>query len=215
MDTLPETHCCISNIAYTSVAPFLDQLTHIFTSMDQAYQEAANYYHFLCTGCEDSCCFTRFYHYTLLEYFFILEGYQRLSHQQQVEIEQRAKEVCRKTGAADKNKAPMRLMCPLNADGWCLAYDFRPMICRLHGIPHELHRPDGSVMQGKGCDAFYRQCAQKAPFVFDRTPFYRNMANLEQELRTAVGITQKIKMSIAQMIVSYAESKAQGAEHME
>ena len=212
MDTLSETHCFISNIAYTSYAPFLDQLTHIFASMDKAYREAANYYHFHCKGCENSCCFTRFYHYTLLEYFFILEGYQRLSRQQQVAIEQRAREVCRKTSAADKNGAPVRLMCPLNADGWCLTYDFRPMICRMHGIPHELIGPDGSVMQGRGCEAFYQQCSQKAPLVFDRTPFYANMANLERELRQAVGTTQKIKMTIAQMIVSFAEGKAQRAE---
>ncbi|MCK7466806.1 MAG: YkgJ family cysteine cluster protein [Desulfosudis oleivorans] len=32
-------------------------------------------------------------------------------------------------------------MCPLNESGRCGLYAHRPMICRLHGIPHELHPP--------------------------------------------------------------------------
>ncbi len=43
--------------------------------MDLKYKEAADYYGFDCTGCEDNCCFTRFFHHTLLEYLYIMEGY--------------------------------------------------------------------------------------------------------------------------------------------
>lgn len=205
MDTLSGFHRSLLNISYEIYVPFLDRLALTFASMDKAYQEAADYYHFHCSGCENSCCFTRFYHHTILEYFFVLEGYKRLGRQQQVEIEQRARDVCRKTNGADKKGAPVRLMCPLNVDGSCMTYDFRPMICRLHGIPHELHESDGRVMKGRGCDIFYQQCAQKAPFTFDRTPFYVNMAKLEKELRQTVGVPNKMKMTIAQMIVSYSK----------
>ncbi|MBW1842362.1 MAG: YkgJ family cysteine cluster protein [Deltaproteobacteria bacterium] len=203
MGSLPGLHRFISSIAHKTYAPFLDRLTIIFATMDKAYQEAADYYHFHCTGCENSCCFTRFYHHTLLEYFFVLEGYKSLSHQKQVEIEQRAWDVCRKTDEADKKGEPVRLMCPFNVDGLCLTYDFRPMICRLHGIPHELHGSDRSVMQGRGCDVFYKQCSPKEPFRFDRTPFYVNMANLERELRQTVGVPNKMKMTIAEMITTF------------
>ncbi len=194
------------NIEYMICAPFLDRLKTIFTVMDETYRKASDDYGFHCTGCEGSCCFTRFYHHTLLEYFFIREGYKALGYEKQREVMQRAQDVCRKTDQAGENGQPVRLMCPLNVDGLCLTYANRPMICRLHGIPHELHGPNGGVMQGRGCDVFYQQCSQNERFTFDRTPFYVEMANLEGELRQIVGMTQKIKMTIAQMIVSYKET---------
>jgi Fe-S-cluster containining protein len=197
-----------STITSDAYAPFLERLAIIFKKMDNAYQEAANYYGFSCTGCEDSCCYTRFYHHTLLEYFYLLKGYDRLDRHQRLEIERRAVDVCRQSDAADKKGVPVRLLCPLNEKGLCLTYAARPMICRLHGIPHELYGPDGLVMAGRGCTTFYRQCGATAPFVFDRTPFYLNMADLETELRQALDIPVKIKMTIAQMIVSYPERKS-------
>ena len=208
MSPRPRLQHLLLNIEYKTYAPFLDRLTTLFAAMDETYRKAADHYGFHCTGCEDSCCFTRFYHHTLLEYFFVREGYRALGNEKQGQIMQRARNVCRKSDGADGNGQPVRLMCPLNVDGLCLTYAHRPMICRLHGIPHELRGPDGGVMQGRGCDAFYQQCSQKEPFTFDRTPFYVKMADLESELRQAVGITQKIKMTVAQMIVSYAEGKA-------
>jgi hypothetical protein len=41
---------------------------------------------------------------------------------------------------------------------------------------------------------------------FDRTPFYRQMAALEQELRKETGYTDKIKLTIAQMLVAITDS---------
>jgi len=203
MGSLPNIHRYISNIAHKTCAPFLERVAIVFTDMDEAYQAVADHYHFHCTGCENSCCFTRFYHYTLLEYFFIIEGYKRLDRQKQLEIEERALDVCRKTDEADNKGMPVRIMCPLNVDGLCLTYDFRPMICRLHGIPHELHGLDGRVTKGRGCDNFYRFGSPKAPVIFDRTTFYVNMANLEREFRQTVDVPNKMKMTIAQMIVSF------------
>ncbi len=176
--------------------------------MDKAYQEAAEYYQFHCTGCENSCCRTRFYHHTLLEFFFVIEGLQRLHHQERLDIEERALEVCRKTDEADDKGVPVRMMCPLNVEGLCLTYRFRPMICRLHGIPHKLRGPDGRVTKGQGCDAFYRSGSPKAPLAFDRTPFYVDMANLEGEFRRSIGAPIKVKMTIAQMIVFYSKPKS-------
>lgn len=170
--------------------------------MDKKYQEAADYYNFYCTGCKDNCCFTRFYHYTFLEYLYIMEGYHTLVNEKKVEVKHKALEVCRKTREADEKGAPVRLMCPLNVNNLCLIYTYRPMICRLHGIPHVLKRPGQGLLYAEGCEIFTEQCQGKERFEFDRTPFYIEMAELEKKLKQAVGMTQKIKMTVAQMLTT-------------
>ena len=181
---------------------FLERLKEIFTAMDQAYQAAADLYHFSCGGCDDSCCRTRFYHHTYLEYFYLLKGYRTLEREKMNEIQNRARRVCDELETADEKGEKVRRMCPINFDGLCSLYEYRPMICRLHGIPHELHKPDRDVVFGTGCDVFSRHCGQEQYHVFDRTPFYYEMAELENKLKQATGITAKIKMTVAEMIVS-------------
>ncbi|MBW2567935.1 MAG: hypothetical protein JRD93_00110 [Deltaproteobacteria bacterium] len=180
---------------------FLDRLKVIYAAMDQKYQEAADYYGFYCEGCKDNCCSTLFYHYTLLEYFYILKGYSTLEYDRQVEIRNRVLEVCRKTDEADKKGMKVRLMCPLNFDDRCILYNYRPMICRLHGISHELQKSGQNVVHSPGCDAFTEQNREKSYFKFDRTPFYIRMAELENELKKEAGVTQKLKMTVAEMLI--------------
>jgi hypothetical protein len=76
------------------------------------------------------------------------------------------------------------------------------MICRLHGISHELHRNDGTVLRGEGCRQFDDHARGKTYFRYDRTPFYRRMVLLEKEVRLAMGITGKLKMTIAEMLTA-------------
>lgn len=186
---------------YNKHSPFLDRLKVIYAAMDQKYQEAADYYGFYCEGCKDNCCRTLFYHYTLLEYFYILEGYSTLEYDRQVEIRDRALKVCGKTDEAEEKGINVRLMCPLNFNGMCVLYAYRPMICRLHGIPHELQRAGQNVIHSPGCNAFIEQNKKKSYFKFDRTPFYIRMAELENELKRAANITQKLKMTVAEMLI--------------
>lgn len=195
----------LSRIQPHTFAPFLKRLTKIFASMDQKYQEAAEYYGFNCKGCEDNCCLTRFYHYTLIEYLYIKEGFHCLENKKQVEVKQRSLAVCRKTDEADKKEKPVQQMCPVNFGSLCALYPYRPMICRLHGIPHELQRPDQGILNSPGCGTFALKCHGKKRFKFDRTPFYMQMAALEKEMKQAVGVTQKIKMTVAQMIVTFGD----------
>jgi len=185
--------------------PFLKRLKMIFASMDQKYQEAAGYYGFNCKDCEDNCCLTRFYHHTLVEYLYIREGFHCLENKKQVEVKQRSLAVCRKTDEADKNGKPVQQMCPVNFGSLCALYPYRPMICRLHGIPHELRRPGQGILNSPGCGTFALKCRGKQRFKFDRTPFYMQMAALEKEMKQAVGMTQKIKMTVAQMIVTFGD----------
>lgn len=82
-----------------------------------------------------------------------------------------------------------------------MLYEQRPMICRLHGIPHTLRRPDGRIQTGRGCDDFYRQCGRGVAAPLDRTPLYIAMADLERRLREKLNYRQKIKMTVAEIIV--------------
>ncbi len=203
MDSLSTGQFQPPNIQHEKYTSFFNSLKIIYKAMDQKYKEAADYYGFNCNGCEDNCCTTRFYHHTLLEYLYILKEFNSLENEKQINIKHRALDVCRKTIEADEKGMPVRLMCPLNFDGLCILYNYRPMICRLHGIPSELHRPEQQLAYSPGCDAFSKQSGNKDYIQFDRTPFYVKMAELEKKLKKAVGITQKIKMTVAQMLVAF------------
>ncbi len=188
--------------------PLLNRLEALFGDMDRTYARVADQYGFRCRGCADNCCLTRFYHHTLLEYLYLIEGMRALETDIRQAVRKQALAVCAKMADADSRGETLRIMCPLNRDGRCLAYAFRPMICRLHGIPHELHRPGGNIVKNPGCDAFFDQCRDSGTALyirFDRTPFYRQMAMLEKELRRKTEYADKIKLTIAQMLVTITE----------
>ena len=182
---------------------FQARLRDIFDAMDRVYNEAAEYYHFFCSGCTDSCCLTRFYHHTFLEYFNLLTGYRAAAKDKQDAILQKASTVCRETAAADRQGIRLQHMCPLNFDGLCSLYAHRPMICRMHGIAHELHQPGRPVSFAPGCHEFARQCGHKEYHPFDRTPFYMELAKLEKEFKQAAGINARIKMTVAEMVMQF------------
>jgi Fe-S-cluster containining protein len=189
--------------------PLLSRLESLFDEMDRTYTAVADQYGFRCDGCADNCCLTRFFHHTLLEYMYLMEGMHRLASDDRQAILTKASAACKGVAAADQGKDAPRIMCPLNQDGQCSLYPYRPMICRLHGIPHELHRPGGTAIKQPGCDAFFEHCRRSGKSVyipFDRTPFYRQMAMLEKDLRLAMGYTDKINLSIAQMLVTMTGS---------
>jgi Fe-S-cluster containining protein len=186
-------------------APFLERLKRLYDEMDAAYRAAADHYGFHCDGCTDNCCLTRFYHHTHLEYLFLREGFRSLPPEERAEVRARADGVIRETAAAERDGVAARFMCPLNSGGRCRIYARRPMICRLHGIAHELHLPGRPVSLGPGCDAFMRQAAGADDYRFDRTPFYRQMAMLERELKQAAGLDAKLKMTVAEMIATFEE----------
>ena len=196
----------LTRINDEKLAVYFDRLQTIFADMDQKYDRAAGHYGFLCRGCEENCCRTRFYHHTFIEYLFIRNGFEGLPVPEQSEILAGAKEVCRQVKLADEQGRPVRLMCPLNSDGLCRLYRHRPMICRLHGIPHELRRPAQPAVYGPGCGDFDARCSDKPYVKFDRTPFYLEMAALENEFKQASGLTDRIKMTVAEMILSIGQS---------
>ena len=186
--------------------PYAQKLQTIFAAMDLAYTKVADVHGFLCTGCEDNCCRTRFYHHTYLEWLYLHYGWKKLETEQQAAIQARAAEICRQMATDEPLQESPRRMCPLNSNGLCGLYEYRPMICRLHGIPHTLQRPDGRKVIGPGCDDFHQQCAPRREATLDRTPHYRALADLEQQIRRALGLTDKLKLTVADMIVRFTYS---------
>lgn len=172
--------------------PFLERLEALYARMDRRYSEIADRCGFHCRGCEDSCCRTTFHHHTLMEYLYLREGVISLEKDKRDEIL-----LLSHTVSANPNAG---LICPLNEDGRCLLYAHRPMICRLHGIAHELRRPDGTVQRGPGCAAFAAVSKERVPIALDRTEFYWELSKLEQEARMAMGFFQKVRMTVSQMM---------------
>ena len=180
----------------------------LFQQLDQAYDRSAEQSGFICNGCRDNCCLTRFYHHTLIEVLSIQSGLRALSVDRRRRIRATAESVIQKMTELQRRREPISVMCPLNEKERCVLYQQRPMICRLHGIPHALRRPDGRILTGPGCDDFYRQCGRAAAAPLDRTPLYMAMADLERCLRERLNYRQKIKMTVAEIIMdgTFAES---------
>ncbi|MBU1053173.1 MAG: hypothetical protein KKC46_05000 [Proteobacteria bacterium] len=180
----------------------LNRLELIYNKMDDKYNKLCSYYGFYCTGCVDNCCFTRFYHHTFAEYLFIKKGFETLDLVNRNDLKVKADLICKQTIELDNSGLPVYLLCPLNHDGMCVLYAYRPMICRLHGLPHELLLPGRENKLSPGCDEFKVQCDSKEYMKFDRTPFYAEMAALEKDMKKALDISERIKMTIAQMLIT-------------
>jgi len=191
-----------NSIPSNTIAPYLEEFKLIIYLMDEAYTKASVANGFICNGCQESCCKTRFYHHTYLEFYLLCDGLKTLPNDRYNSIIQLAAKVYRKADGVDDRKVPYSIMCPLNLKGRCCLYAFRPMICRMHGIAHELKRPDGVRIFGTGCHLFEKTCKNTSPKHFNRTLFYRLVAELEKKLRKTTGLQTKIKMTIAEMILA-------------
>ncbi len=176
--------------------------THIgrlFEKMDGAYQEASHASGLTCAHCEDNCCLSLFYHHTLLELFYLQEGLKTLSPETHARVTFRAQEAAPRLHKRAAGELDEKIPCPLMDEGRCILYHHRPMVCRLHGVAHILKRPDGNVINGPGCTR-YEEMAKNTP-PLNRTPFYKEMAYMEQTLRQETGFTDRLKLTIAEMIL--------------
>jgi hypothetical protein len=183
---------------------FLDRLRRLFAEMDAAYARAAAAAGFECRGCEESCCRSLFHHHTFLEALYLREGLRSLAPGERQELLAAARAVAEAQTAPVAEAGLPRPMCPLNLAGRCRLYGHRPMICRLHGVAHELHPPGGRpAVIGAGCREFER-CREAARPAerFDRTPFYARLAALESEFREAEGARRRIKLTVAEMLLA-------------
>lgn len=178
------------------------KLEDVYAGMDRAYAKVAARYGFSCNGCFDNCCRTRFYHHTALECAYLVSGFSLLSRQMRNQCLVRAEAYHREMETVISAGESFRHMCPVNEGGLCLLYAYRPMICRLHGIPHELSPPGRAKIFGAGCRSFEVQCGGMPYLSFDRTPFYTRMADLERSFREYAAPPGKVKMTVAQMLLA-------------
>jgi len=170
--------------------------------MDDAYARAAAEHDFLCAGCEESCCETLFFHHTLAESLALWAGVEALPEPAREALLERAGRVRQAEADHGPGSGTFRHPCPALEEGRCLLYEDRPMVCRLHGIGYTMVLPDGSCRTGPGCHAYEQRMAQSnvRPSPMDRTLLYRDMADLERELRLATGFSRRIPLTVAGLL---------------
>jgi len=184
-----------------------NELASIYAAMEEGYDEVAREIGLTCQGCPDNCCDSYFLHHTYSEWAYLWQGLQALDQEMRDQIQARAvdyQQECARQLAAGKRP---QIMCPLNIDGLCSLYTHRMLVCRMHGIPATMTRPDGQSMRFPGCFRCQEIVEQKygrpeeAPSM-DRTGLFRKMVAVEAKLLGEKRhLMPRVKMTIAEMIV--------------
>ncbi len=180
------------------------QIAKLYSDMESAYDELAQSINFSCTGCPDNCCDSYFQHHTYAEWAYLWEGLQALSEEdRQFFIKQAEAYVAGSEQALAKDKRPA-IMCPINKDGLCALYAHRMMICRLHGVPSSMRKPDGQKMEFPGCFRCQELLeGQEDINHLDRTKMYQQLLEIETKLLGVKRhILPKVNMTLAEMIVN-------------
>ena len=185
------------------------ELARLYARMEAAYRLAADRLGLSCQGCPDNCCRTFFQHHTYIEWAYLWEGMMVLPGKRRQMFVERARHYVRESQLLLVQHKPRRIMCPLNEDGLCQAYEHRLMICRMHGVPNHFVRPDGKTMRFPGCvpcQDLYADLAEVP--TLDRTPFYKELASLEMAFVKSAGqAVPKVKYTLAEMLVQGAPWK--------
>jgi Fe-S-cluster containining protein len=177
----------------------------LFNAMEGDYDSVATHYTFSCKGCQDNCCTQRFFHYTWAELFYLIEGLRQAEPERAKEIVRKSQEV---VSAYEVEKDPMNpdpIMCPINFDGLCSLYTHRPMICRMHGLPHRVKGPQNRETRGTGCSVFISKDI-KVDWTVNRTPHYTALARIERDTRLRKRLTGNLRMTTAEMIIWAVEN---------
>ncbi len=191
----------MSNTVDLDIGKFLEQLYGVYSEIDAAYDESAQYYNFSCEGCEQNCCDTVFYHYTLIEFFGLLDGFDALPEDIQARSLQRAREYVKELNRFRGKEQNVKILCPLNYDGLCAVYEHRPLICRVHGLPGSFRHPSKGLKTFTGCRRFEETNKMERTNAIDRTAFYTRIATLESQVRREMDYLMKFQKTIAEMLL--------------
>jgi len=182
------------------------ELADIYAAMELQYDTVAGQIGLSCSGCPDNCCDSYFLHYTYCEWAYLWEGIRALDDATLERIITRSQHYVAESGKALEGGEQPRIMCPLNEKGLCSLYSHRLMICRLHGIPSSMTRPDGRTLKFPGCFRCQDIVREKygneeeVPFL-DRTRLLGRIAALESELLGGKRhLFPKVRRTIAEMI---------------
>ena len=187
----------------TTKSAQLGRLSRLYLEMEDAYNRAADKIGLTCNGCPDNCCTSYFQHHTYIEWAYLWKGMTSCPDETQRELINRAVEYVRQSQVLLAQGRRPQLMCPLNHNGLCQLYEYRLMICRMHGVPNSFIRPDGKKMSFPGCYRCQKLCSalEEVP-VLDRTAFYRDLAALEMAFAGTTGkALPRVKLTLAEMLV--------------
>lgn len=180
------------------------RVAEVYDEIQQMYDQVASAINFSCEGCPDNCCDSYFLHHTYTEWAYLWEGLDQLPADKLAAIKQRAQDYVQQAKEADEAGQRPQIMCPLNEDGLCLPYQHRLLICRLHGVPASMTRPDGQQMDFPGCFRCQELVGEneEGPRM-DRTRIFQKVISIEMDwLGVKRQVLPKVKMTIADMIVA-------------
>ncbi len=186
---------------------YLDRLNELYQELDRAYQAIAESYGLSCQNCEDNCCQSPFFVNSLIEHLYLMEGLRKLTEVKKAEILQRANAYNSGYSKTSRPELNFRMFCPLNTEGRCILYEYRPMMCRVYGVPGVMTSPRGQTVEFPGCKRF-ENLGRSVTERLDRTRFYQVAAELEAALRKKLVYYQKYKKTIAQAIIDEEKEKA-------
>lgn len=180
------------------------RMEEIYTEMEAAYDLVAKDLQFSCEGCSDNCCDSYFLHHTYAEWSYLWLGIDELPRQKQKEALDKAHAYIITAESAMQRGERPQVMCPLNENGLCMVYKYRLMVCRTHGVPAQITRPDGKTICFPGCfrcQELVKQNGGNSPVV-ERTAMLTKLAFLEQEyLGNKRHLYPRVKLTIAEMLV--------------
>lgn len=185
------------------------KLEEIYGNIQEDYDRVARELEFSCNGCPDNCCDSYFLHHTYAEWAYLWEGVRQLDGSWRDAVMLRARvwlEQCNKILAMDKRP---QVMCPLNENGLCVLYNHRLLVCRTHGVPAWITRPDGRELRFPGCfrcqeivAEHFQSPGQHPPPHVDRTELLHELAMLENQLlRGKRHVLPKVRLTIAEMLL--------------
>ena len=185
-----------------------EQVAAVYEDMEKAYDEVATLLKLSCNGCPDNCCDSYFLHFTYIEWAYLWYGLGKIPVEIQKKIRKRAENYVKECAKYNRQEDRPQILCPLNEEGKCVLYPYRLMVCRTHGVPASMTRPDGRKLSFPGCFVCQRIVEQKYPDqrgvpVMERTSLLRRLVLLEQEfLGGRRHVLPKVRMTIADMLVT-------------
>lgn len=184
-----------------------EKIETLYGRMEQDYDQVARQLDFSCEECPDNCCDSYFLHHTYAEWAYLWRGIRQLEEGKQRKLVEWAKDYLRKCSKAQEADERPQVMCPLNEDGLCILYAHRLLVCRTHGVPATMRRPDGKVLNFPGCfrcQEIVNELKESGAEVahVERTPLLMQLVQVENELlENKRHLYPKVKKSIAEMIV--------------
>lgn len=182
------------------------RLEDIYQKLQDEYDRVAQDLRFSCNECPDNCCDSYFLHHTYSEWAFLWIGFRRLeAHRQNLLLERSRAWLHQCEKALAIGERP-QVMCPLNENGLCVLYEHRLLVCRTHGVPARMTRPDGQDWRFPGCfrcqEIVAAEYPVKQPPHVVRTPLLHSLALLENQLLGGKRhLLPKVRITIAEMLV--------------